>query len=98
KSLFKDDRYIKVISENIKEQMQKQMQEDPNKIYWVEDDDMTETFKANRADPNLYITDKPKLVISIDEYDAAPGYIRITVLTIPTSVISELLVGDRYIR
>lgn len=98
KSLFKDDRYIKVISENIKEQMKKQMKEDPNKIYWVEDDDMTEPFKAIRADQNFYITDKHKLVISFDEYEAAPGYMGVTEFTIPTSVISKLLVGDRYIR
>ena len=26
------------------------MKEDPNKIYWVEEDDMTEPFKAIRAD------------------------------------------------
>ncbi|MGX4202535.1 anti-sigma-V factor RsiV [Bacillus sp. JK74] len=98
KSLFKDDRYIKVISENIKEQMKKQMKEDPNKIYWVEEDDMTEPFKAIRADQNFYITDKHKLVISFDEYEAAPGYMGVTEFTIPTSVISKLLVGDRYIR
>ena len=34
-SLFKDERYVEVISENIKEQMRAQHQADENKIYWV---------------------------------------------------------------
>lgn len=97
KSLFKDERYIKVISQNIKEQMKQQMKEDPNKIYWLTDED-AEPFKTILPDQTFYITEDHKLVISFDEYEVAPGYMGVTEFTIPTRVISNLLVGERYIR
>lgn len=97
KSLFKDERYIKVISQNIREQMKQQMKEDPNKIYWLTDED-AEPFKTILPDQTFYITEDHKLVISFDEYEVAPGYMGVTEFTIPTSVISNLLVGERYIR
>ncbi|MCC9022066.1 anti-sigma-V factor rsiV [Bacillus nakamurai] len=97
KSLFKDDRYIKVISQNIKEQMKKQMKEDPDKTYWFTDEDIA-PFKKIHADQNFYITEHHKLVISFDKYEVAPGYMGVTKFEIPTSVISNLLVGNRYIR
>ncbi|MED1018383.1 anti-sigma-V factor rsiV [Bacillus atrophaeus] len=96
-SLFKDDRYIKVISQNIKEQMQKQMKADSNKIYWITDEDM-DPFKSIDPDQTFYITKDHKLVISFDEYEVAPGYMGVTEFKIPTKVISKLLVGDRYIQ
>ncbi|MCY8404298.1 anti-sigma-V factor RsiV [Bacillus sonorensis] len=97
KSLFKDDRYIDVISQNIKEQMKQQMKEDHDKIYWIDDDEI-EPFKKIRADQNFYITEDHKLVISFDEYEVAPGYMGVAEFEIPTGVISKLLVGSRYIR
>ncbi|MDZ5670517.1 anti-sigma factor [Bacillus subtilis] len=97
KSLFKDERYIKVISQNIKEQMKQQMKEDPNKIYWLTDED-AEPFKTILPDQTFYITEDHKLMISFDEYEVAPGYMGVTEFKIPTSVISNLLVGERYIR
>ncbi|MGM0862012.1 MAG: DUF3298 domain-containing protein [Bacillota bacterium] len=97
KSLFKDDRYIKVISQNIKEQMQKQMKADSNKIYWLTDEDM-DPFKSIDPDQTFYITKDHKLVISFDEYEVAPGYMGVNEFKIPTKVISKLLVGDRYIQ
>ncbi|RKJ09308.1 DUF3298 domain-containing protein, partial [Butyricicoccus sp. 1XD8-22] len=75
KSLFKNNQYVNVISENIKEQMKQQMKDDPNKAYFITDEDMPEeTF--TKIDPNqqFYITDDYKLVISFDEYEVAPGY------------------------
>ncbi len=34
--LFKDDKYIKVISDNIKEQMREQMKKDSTKSYFID--------------------------------------------------------------
>lgn len=42
-SLFKDESYVSVISENIKEQMHGQMKTDPNKVYWVKGAGLDET-------------------------------------------------------
>lgn len=97
-SLFKDDRYIDVISENIKEQMKKQMKEDSNKMYWIGKQDMAEPFKKIKPDQNFYINSKGKLVISFNEYDVAPGYMGVVEFTIPTSVLKDVLVSDMYIH
>ncbi|MED2942467.1 anti-sigma-V factor RsiV [Bacillus swezeyi] len=97
KSLFKDDRYIDVISENMKEQMKQQMKDDPNKIYWLNDEE-EESFKRMKPDQNFYITEDHKLVISFDEYEVAPGYMGAVEFEIPTGAISKLLVGRRYIH
>lgn len=97
-SLFKDDRYIDVISENIKEQMKKQMKEDSNKMYWIGKQDMAEPFKKIKPDQNFYINSKGKLVISFNEYDVAPGYMGVVEFTIPTSVLKDVLVSDIYIH
>ncbi|PTA82218.1 anti-sigma factor [Bacillus sp. Nf3] len=97
-SLFKDERYIDVISENIKEQMKNQMKEDSNKMYWIGKQDMADPFKKIKPDQNFYINSKGKLVISFNEYDVAPGYMGVVEFTIPTSVLKDILVSDTYIH
>jgi len=102
-SLFKDDSYIKVISDNIKEQMREQMQDNPDNIYWVEqpgvEPEMPEDlFQTIDKDQNFYISPSGKLVISFNEYDVAPGYMGVVEFTIPTEVIQDLLVSNEYIR
>jgi hypothetical protein len=103
-SLFSDDRYIRVISDNIKEQMRKQMKDDPSKVYWVQqpgteadipEDDL---FHSIVKDQNFYINQDGKLVISFDEYDVAPGSMGIVEFTIPTEAIQELLVSNKYVQ
>ncbi len=99
KSLFKNSQYVNVISENIKEQMEQQMKDDPNIAYFITDEDMPEeTFTKIDPDQQFYITDDYKLVISFDEYEVAPGYMGAVEFKIPTEVISDILVGDRYIH
>ncbi|KQL52278.1 anti-sigma factor [Heyndrickxia shackletonii] len=102
-SLFKDDSYIKLISNNIQDQMRHQMKEDPDKIYWVSgtgDKDIMpgDMFKKISANQNFYINKDHKLVISFDKYDVAPGYMGVVEFVIPTDVISKVLVGHEYIR
>ncbi len=100
-SLFKDESYIKVISENIKEQMRKQMKADPNKIFWVTgvgEEPGFETFEQIDREQNFYINDNGKLVISFDKYEAAPGYMGVVEFVIPTEVISKNLVSNEYIK
>jgi len=102
-SLFKDDSYIKVISDNIKEQMRQQMQDNPDNIYWVEQPGVEpeipeDLFQTIDKDQNFYISPSGKLVISFNEYDVAPGYMGVVEFTIPTEVIQDLLVSNEYIR
>lgn len=100
-SLFKDDSYINIISENIKEQMIKRHKEDENMIYWVsgvEDEDLIELFEKISKDQNFYINNDGKLIICFDKYEVAPGYMGVQEFIIPTEVISNVLVSNEYIK
>lgn len=99
--LFKDDRYMSVISDNIKEQMRAQMKADQEKIYWIstdQDDVPVEEFESIKKDQDFYINAKGQLVISFNEYDVAPGYMGLVEFVIPTDVIADVLVSNRYIK
>lgn len=101
--LFKNDKYIDAISKEIKEQMRKQMKEDPGKIYWVsgagiEDLDSSDMFDHITADQSFYINDDHKLVIPFDDYEVAPGYMGAVEFVIPTEKIGKDLVGKDYIQ
>ncbi|EFU43208.1 anti-SigV factor [Paenibacillus vortex V453] len=102
-SLFKDDRYIQTISDNIKEQMRQQMQDNPDIVYWVEQPGVEpeipeDIFQSIAKDQNFYINQDGKLVISFNEYDVAPGYMGVVEFTIPTEAIAAELVSNEYIR
>lgn len=96
-SLFIDESYIERISSYLIEHMKEEMKKDPDKVYWVTEDDFAPftTIDANQA---FYITADEKLVISLDKYVAAPGYMGVVEFEIPTEVISDLLVSDIYIK
>jgi hypothetical protein len=99
--LFKDDRYVSVISDNIKEQMRAQMKADQDKIYWIsteQDDAPVEEFESINKDQDFYINDKGQLVIAFNKYDVAPGYMGILEFIIPTDVINDVLVSNKYIK
>lgn len=97
KSLFKNDQYITVISENIKEQMRQQMEADPNKVYFISEDEM-EPFTQINPDQQFYISPNHKLTIAFDEYEVAPGYMGTVEFKIPTDIVSDILVGDKYLH
>lgn len=96
-SLFKDDSYIELISENIKSQMKEQMKADEDKSYFLEID-MTDSFTSIKEDQNFYINSDGKLIISFDEYEVAPGYMGIVEFTIPTNVLQDVLESNYYIK
>ncbi|WP_088013238.1 DUF3298 and DUF4163 domain-containing protein [Gottfriedia acidiceleris] len=99
--LFKDKSYVKIISENIKEQMKDQMKNDESKVYWIPEanlDYSIDPFVSIKDNQNFYINKDHKLVISFDKYEVAPGYMGVVEFTIPTEVLSKILVGHHYIR
>lgn len=100
-SLFKDDSYVDVISDNILDQMRDQMKGDEGKIYWIDEqveEGLTEAFERIDKDQGFYINPQGKLVISFDKYSVAPGYMGNPEFVIPTDVISKILVGNEYIK
>lgn len=100
-SLFKDNKYIEIISENIKEQMRGQMKSDSKKVYWIDDESGNgnmDIFKEISENQNFYINDQSQLVISFNKYEVAPGYMGIVEFTIPTDILSDVLVSNEYIK
>ncbi len=101
-SLFKDDRYVDIISENIQQQMREQMKKtEENKMYWIEvpgQEQSFETFKKITNEQSFYINSAGKLVISFNKYEVAPGYMGTPEFIIPTEVIADVLVGNEYIK
>ncbi len=96
-SLFKDNSYVEVISENVKQQMHKQMKEDDSKIYWVEETD-PDAFKSITENQNFYINENNELVISFNEYEVAPGYMGVVEFVIPTEVLQDIVVSNEYLK
>jgi len=100
-SLFKDDRYVPIISENIKAQMIEQHKADNNKFYWVkgiENKGTMELFDGISKEQSFYINSEGKLVISFNKYEVAPGYMGIVEFVIPTEILKDVLVSNEYIK
>ncbi|MDF2950248.1 MAG: anti-sigma factor [Sedimentibacter sp.] len=100
-SLFKDESYVDIISENIKKQMVEQHKANNKKFYWVSGIDQKTSIKPFEKilkGQNFYINAENKLVISFDKYEVAPGYMGIVEFTIPTEIISNILVSTEYIK
>ena len=85
--LFSDDSYIETISEEIKRQMQQQMDADENVYYWLHDPDIPEwNFKQISADQSFYITKEGTLIICFNEGDVAPMYMGCVSFEMPESI------------
>ena len=97
-SLFKDEAYIDIISENIKAQMKEQMK-DENNVYWLEDEMMgDENFSNIDKNQSFYITKDNQLVIAFDKYEVAPGYMGNPEFIIPSELLKDVLVSEEYIK
>lgn len=97
-SLFKDEAYIDIISENIKAQMKEQMK-DENNVYWLEDEMMgDENFSKIDKNQSFYITKDNQLVIAFDKYEVAPGYMGNPEFIIPSELLKNALVSEEYIK
>lgn len=100
-SLFKNKEYIQVISDEIKQQMKKQMADSKDeKVYFIKgmDKETMGGFEKIKANQSFYINQKHELVISFNEYEVAPGSMGAVKFTIPTKVIQSLLVSNQYIQ
>lgn len=85
--LFEDDQYIETISEEIKRQMQEQMDADENVYYWLNDQDVPEwNFKQISEDQSFYISEEGTLVVCFNEGDVAPMYMGCVKFEMPASV------------
>lgn len=85
--LFDDDSYVDTISEEIKRQMQEQMDADENVYYWLHDQDIPEwNFKQISKDQSFYINNDGRLVICFNEGDVAPMYMGCVKFEMPETI------------
>lgn len=97
-SLFKDDSYIDVISDNIKTQMREQTNKAEGIMFFIEGDGSVGGFDKINSAQTFYINADSKLVIVFNEYEVAPGCMGIVEFVIPTKVIQDILVSNMYIK
>lgn len=87
KDLFVDGAdYITPISENIKEQMQEQMDADENVYYWLNDEIEEWNFQKITDETSFYLNEDGNIVISFNEGDVAPMYMGCVEFVIPSDV------------
>lgn len=82
--------YITPISENIKEQMQKQMDEDEMVCYWLNDEIEEWNFKAITDETHFYLNADGNVVIGFDEGEVAPMYMGTVEFEIPAEVLENI--------
>lgn len=91
KDIFKEGTdYITIISENIKEQMQKQMLEDETIYYWLDNEIEEWNFKSITDETSFYLNEKDNVVIGFNEGDVAPMYMGVVEFEIPKEVLQEI--------
>lgn len=96
--LFKNDNFIKLISNEIAKQI-KSPNGSVQSGYWTKIDKSIEVepFKAIAADQKFYINSKHQLVIVFDQYDIGAGYLGSPQFVIPTEIIQKDLVDSDYL-
>ncbi len=91
KDLFKEGTdYITPISENIKLQMQEQMDADENIYYWLNDEIEEWNFKEITDETSFYLNEKDNVVIGFNEGDVAPMYMGTVEFEIPADVLEGI--------
>ena len=91
KDIFVDGAdYITPISENIKAQMQAQMDADEMVHYWLNDEIEAWNFKAITDDTSFYLNERGNVVIGFNEGDVAPMYMGCVEFEIPSEILSGI--------
>ena len=83
--------YITIISDDIKKQMRKQMDEDENVSYWLDDKEVEEwNFEEIPEDVSFYVNENNELVICFNEGDVAPMYMGTVEFVISNEILGEI--------
>lgn len=91
KDIFKDDvDYVKILSDNVRNQMEEQMKNDESVSYFLNTTPADSNFKEIDKNQNFYFDENNNLVLSFDEYSVAPGYMGIVEFTIPKEITKDI--------
>ncbi|AWE07723.1 anti-sigma factor [Lysinibacillus sp. 2017] len=102
-SLFKDDRYVEIISRYVEDELRNRMIEaNGDEMYWIGGtewhDESFGVFESISPEQNFYITEAGKLVMSFDVYEIAPGFMGLVTVEIPTELLQDVLMSNKYIK
>lgn len=89
--LFQNDSFSEVLTENIKQQMRLQIQENPQMAYWIDREEYGFDFPPVGADHNFYFNEAGDLVIPFDKYEVAPGFMGCPEFVIDRETVLPLL-------
>ena len=82
--------YITPINENIKKQMQEQMDADEMVYYWLNDEIEEWNFQTITEDTDFYLNESGNVVIGFDEGEVAPMYMGAVEFEIPAEVLEHI--------
>lgn len=71
--LFIKDDYKEAISSEIKKQMISRMKENPNLVYWFDEESKEWSFRKISDNQNFYFSKSGNIVIVFDKYEVGPG-------------------------
>lgn len=92
--LFTTDRFSDIIVAEIKMQMQEQMKNDENILYWINTGEAGDEFATVSADHNYYWNKNGDLVIVFDKYEVGPGSMGTPEFVIGRNVIGDILKSE----
>ena len=92
--LFNTDKFSDILVAEIKMQMQEQMENDENILYWNNTSGIGEEFTTVSADHNFYWNEKGDLVIIFDKYEVGPGSMGTPEFVIDKGVIRDILKSE----
>ena len=86
----KDSGYLEALTQAIQEQMARQMEEDPDVHYWLNDQVEEWNFTQLSPDADFYVNEAGDLVIVFDEGEVAPMYMGLVEFTIPAEELRDI--------
>lgn len=86
--------YLDVLTKNIQEQMQAQMDADENVTYWLHGEISEWNFTALSPDAAFYVNGDGQLVIVFSEGDVAPMYMGVCEFTVPSDAVSDIALPE----
>lgn len=92
--LFNTDKFSDILVAEIKMQMQEQMENDENILYWNNTSGIGEEFTTVSADHNFYWNENGDLVIIFDKYEVGPGSMGTPEFVIDKGVIRDILKSE----
>lgn len=89
-----DESFFQIVEEDIRKQMIAKMAEDPQLIYWVNNQTFGDCVSID-GKHNFYWDENGNLVIPFDKYEVAPGYMGTPEFTVSFSTI-EAYIKDEF--